>query len=566
MKVGRDVSVDASVRHEIHHHTHAAPEHVSGPVRFRLPRVVTHFTGRDAELARLEEALGERHQAVITQTVTGLGGVGKTQLAASYAHRHVDDYEVVAWIRAEDGGVADLAALADHLNLPVEGLTPDEQGQRVMRWLESTERSWLLVLDNVADPAQLAALCPSSGPGRVVVTSRRRDFDQFGPVVDVAVFDELTAVGYLVDRTGRTGEAAAACRLAHAVGCLPLALSHAAAYCTTRTSLEGYLALLVGLPAGELYDTNREAFYDQTVATTWRVSWEAAQADVPLAGAVLAMAAYLAPDAIPRSLFDTLAPGEGPRERGRVDAALDILHRYSLVEVTDTTLSVHRLVQKVVRDDAQSHGDTSGGETALEALAGAFPSDPCPPASWPGCEQLVSHAVSLGDAILSWKDTAQRLVTLLNRASLYLLESGAGQRAKAVIETALGSATSHLGPDHPATRSTRHNLARWLGEAGRVDEAITRFQALLDDYLRVLGTDHLATLNTRYNLARWLGEAGRADEAITLFQALLDDCLRMLGPDHPETLTTRHQLAYWLRQAGRGAEAITVEDDRPSTR
>ncbi|HVS41184.1 MAG TPA: NB-ARC domain-containing protein, partial [Candidatus Dormibacteraeota bacterium] len=218
-------------------------------MRFRLPRVVAHFTGRDTELARLEEALGERHQAVITQTVTGLGGVGKTQLAAAYAHRHVDEYEVVAWVRAEDGGIADLAALAGHLTLPVEGLTPEEQGQRVVRWLESTERSWLLVLDNVATPAHLAALCPSSGPGRVLVTSRRRDFDQFGPVVAVGVFDELTAVGYLMDRTGRSGERAAAGRLAQAVGYLPLALSHAAAYCTTRTNFEGYLALLAGLPA-----------------------------------------------------------------------------------------------------------------------------------------------------------------------------------------------------------------------------------------------------------------------------------------------------------------------------
>jgi hypothetical protein len=291
VSAGGDVSVDASV--QTHHHTHVAPDRVTGPVRFRLPRVVAHFTGRDIELARLDEALGERHQAVITQTVTGLGGVGKTQLAAAYAHRHVDDYEVVAWIRAEDGGIADLAALAGQLNVWVEGLTPEEQGGRVVRWLESADRSWLLVLDNVAHPAQLATLCPSSGPGRVLVTSRRRDFDQFGPVVDVGVFDERTAVRYLVGRTGRTSERAAAGELARALGGLPLALSHAAAYCTTRTSFEGYLGLLAELPAAELYDRNREAFYNQTVATTWKVSLDAANAEAPIAGAALAMAAYL---------------------------------------------------------------------------------------------------------------------------------------------------------------------------------------------------------------------------------------------------------------------------------
>src|ERR1700737_2745633 len=73
------------------------------------------------------------------------------------------------------------------------------------------------------------------------------------------------------------------------------------------------------------------------------------------------------------SLTDTLASGESPRARGRVDAALDVLHRYSLIEVTDTSVSMHRLLQKVVRDDAHRRGDTTGGEAALEALAAAFP-------------------------------------------------------------------------------------------------------------------------------------------------------------------------------------------------
>ena len=49
---------------------------------------------------------------MITQSISGLGGVGKTQLAARYVHDHAQEYDVVAWISAEDGGVSDLAALA----------------------------------------------------------------------------------------------------------------------------------------------------------------------------------------------------------------------------------------------------------------------------------------------------------------------------------------------------------------------------------------------------------------------------------------------------------------------
>jgi tetratricopeptide repeat protein len=62
----------------------------------------------------------------------------------------------------------------------------------------------------------------------------------------------------------------------------------------------------------------------------------------------------------------------------------------------------------------------------------------------------------------------------------------------------------------------------------------------------VLGPDHPHTLTTRGNLATWLGEAGRPEEAARRFEELLADRLRVLGPDHPDTLTTRHNLAEFV--------------------
>jgi hypothetical protein len=89
-----------------------------------------------------------------------------------------------------------------------------------------------------------------------------------------------------------------------------------------------------------------------------------------------------------------------------------------------------------------------------------------------------------------------------------------------------------LGPDHLDTLRTRSNLASFLGEAGRVDEAVGSCRALLEDHHRVLGSDHHATLTTRCNLAFWLGEAGRVDEAVTEFRALLASGRRPRGvPD-----------------------------------
>ena len=144
-------------------------------LRFRLPRVVAHFTRREDLLAQLEAALSERRAGVITQTITGLGGVGKTQLAAAYVEAHQDEFDIAAWVRADDGGTADLAELAVALALPVAGRTPPERASDVLVFLANTDRRWLLVFDNAPGPQALAGL-PSSGsrPGAGHLPTPRR--------------------------------------------------------------------------------------------------------------------------------------------------------------------------------------------------------------------------------------------------------------------------------------------------------------------------------------------------------------------------------------------------------
>ena len=312
-----------------------------------------------------------------------MGGVGKTQLAARYVHQHGSEYDIVAWIRAEDGGIADLAELAARLGEPVQGLSPAERRDLALERLRRGEERWLLVLDNVESAAQLTDCLPRGGNGRVLVTSRNREVRQFAPVLSLDVFDEQTAVEYLIERAERPSDRAGAERVARALGYLPLALSHAAAYCATGTSFDDYLELLDALPAQELFDTSPEVSYTQTVASTWKASIEAASASAPLAGELLALAAHLAPDAIPRPLFDVLIDPGVPLERKRLADALNALARFSLASVDDETVSVHRLLQKVVRDDARARGDASALTRAVTALDDAFPADPSDAARWP---------------------------------------------------------------------------------------------------------------------------------------------------------------------------------------
>jgi tetratricopeptide (TPR) repeat protein len=527
-------------------------------IRFNLPQLAVSFSGREAELDVLDQALAATDRAVITQAITGLGGVGKSQLAAAYVHRHGDEYDVMAWIRAEDGGVEDLAQLAVKLGEPVEGRSPGERAQLALDWLSNSTQRWLLVLDNVASAEQLAQWRLRPGSGRVLVTSRDRALRQFGRVLPIDVFDEDSAIAYLTDRAGRPDDEPAARQLARALGLLPLALSHAAAYCESGTSFADYLALLDELPAHELFDSHPELSYAQTVASTWKTSVQAAVAEAPLAADVLEMAAHLGSEAIPKSLFEVLVDVDAAVGRKRLVVAINALARFSLATVDNATISVHRLLQKTVRDDAAARGDHTAALRALAGVDDAFPDDVSLPADWPLCEQLLPHVLGLADALLAPGDAGPQLIDLLNRACYYLIVAEPGGRGLAIASTALRHAERVLGVEHPHTLTIRNHQATAYRQAGRSGEAIASFEALSADREQILGAAHPDTLITRNDLAYTYLGVGRSAEAITIFEALLADRERILGPEHPDTLTTRHNLALAYRLAGRSSEAIAI--------
>ena len=516
---------------------------------------------------------------MISQVITGLGGVGKSVLAARYVGQRADAYDVVAWIRAEDGGVADLGALADRLGVDVEGLTPQERAARALYWLERADERWLLVLDNLASADQLRDACPRSGNGRVIVTSRDRALAQFGPLVSLDVFDEATATEYLVRRADRPDDRDGARRLASALGYLPLALSHAGAYCALGTSFEGYLALLEELPPSDLLASSPEAFYSTAIDATWRVSIRAATTDAPLAAEVLAMAAYLAPDAIPRELFGVLVgvdtataqrvvrqadghlrpiPRPAAADVPRLSDAFDALARYSLITIDDTTIGMHRLLQKIVRDAPLVSRDRSAFTFALIAVDEAMPDDPSLPASWPRCEQLLAHVFALADAREAALEGRERMVGLVDRATGYLFAVGGGPRAVQAAGLAVAVAERILGPEHPASTSARASLAIAYAGVGQMGEAIELGQRVVVERERVLGPRHRATLSARTNLSVSYQGAGRLGEAAALQAQVLRDSEAVLGPDDPDTLRARANLAGSLRELGRYDESIEL--------
>src|SRR6266567_2247270 len=169
------------------------------------------FVGREVLLQALRKDLvpGGRTTA-LTQAISGLGGVGKTQVAVEYAHRYAQDYEAVLWLQADSWETltAECLRLATKdLGLP-EQQEAEKQVEEVKRWLQ-THRRWLLILDNLEEPREvLPRFLPTKHQGSVLITTRRRDVEALAQSEVLPVFSRYEGVLFLLRRTGKIGQRA----------------------------------------------------------------------------------------------------------------------------------------------------------------------------------------------------------------------------------------------------------------------------------------------------------------------------------------------------------------------
>jgi hypothetical protein len=170
------------------------------------------FTGRDGLLAAVRDGLLGGGGRGVVQALEGIGGVGKTQLAAEYAHRFASGYDIVWWIPAEQAALIgeQVAALAGQLGCTGPGAGLAEARQAVLGELRRRDR-WLLVFDNAEDPADLAPWLPG-GAGHVLITSRARRWAEIAVPVEVDVLARAEAAAMLRDRVPRPAAAACSAR------------------------------------------------------------------------------------------------------------------------------------------------------------------------------------------------------------------------------------------------------------------------------------------------------------------------------------------------------------------
>ena len=290
------------------------------------------FVGRAGELARLDAALAGPGGGVV-QALHGLGGIGKSTLAAYWAAARAGDYILTWWVTAATPGDIDagLAALAVALQPALSGVLPLEAlREGAVQWL-AARSGWLLVLDNVTDPADVAPLLARAPAGRYLITSRRAT-GWHGTAVPVRldVLDPAEARALLaaILTPGRPRKVDGAGELCAELGFLPLAIEQAGAYLAQAGATpREYLGLLARYPAAMYQAAAEGGDAARTIARIWHVTLDRLADDPSLTGQVLRILAWYAPEAIPRTLLDGLADPPAVLGRSRPPGRLQHAHR-----------------------------------------------------------------------------------------------------------------------------------------------------------------------------------------------------------------------------------------------
>ncbi|MGW1618474.1 FxSxx-COOH system tetratricopeptide repeat protein [Streptomyces sp. NPDC002172] len=520
----------------------------------RLPQRNAVFTGRRELIERLRDSLlAGGATAVLPQALYGLGGVGKTQIALEYAHRFASDYDVVWWINASEQQQIrqDLSALAGHLGLATGGKDLRAIcGDVLDRLRQGTppHSRWLLVYDNAENAADLNELLPESGPGRhVLITSRNPGWDERAERLEVDLFSRDESVD-LLRRYNRRLEWAEADRVAEELGDFPLAVSLAAASLQqSALPVDTYVEMLRSQMT-DILRSQPAPEYPTPAAATWLLSLNQLRERMPAAAALLQLCAFFGPDPIPQTLLENKTSRQllqrddaGLANRQMMIPLYGEIKRNGLAQIDEraSTLTLHRLVQRVLRDQFSAEEQQEMRKRVHAVLGEGNPGNPDETDNWRQYAALLPH---LRPTQAEESDDAEVRQWICDTVR-YLWRSGDPATASQTAERVLETWTSRFGEDEALVLQMRTELGNALRDQGRLPEAFAITRDAYERGKRALGEDHMYTLNAAMSLGADLRGAGRYEAAMERDRETLERARRVYGETHSRTLSAKNNLA-----------------------
>lgn len=543
------------------------------------------FVGRDEELRAIAAALIAGSTAAIAQSgtaaATGLGGIGKTQLAIEFVHRYGQFYPGgVFWLSFADAAAvaAEVAACGgpDHLALQADyGTLALEERVRLVRTAWERDEARLLVFDNCEAPDLLRRWRPQRGGCRVLLTSRRAAWEATSHVwtLPLPSLPRLQSLELLRRHCpDLSNDDPSLIAIAAELDDLPLALHLAGSFLARnrdRLAPEPYLNQLrtidedstrgtytlslqhPSLSSGGVSPTG----HDQHVARTFAISFDQldpSDAIGRLAHDLLARAVSFAPgEPMP---VDLLATTMATHASEQITQALTRLTDLGLLEPTGVheQVRVHRLiaayVQQVIPSESADTAQADVERTMVEAVA--------------ALNAMMDHTRVLALEVHLRAVTNQavarhteRAADLCHELGDHLLELESFADAERYLSLAIQIREHERGKSHVTLAPSLHRLG-WLYDAqGDSVRAVPYHRRGLALREVADGEYAQATAESLNYVGTVLHAVGAFTEAAQLYARALRVREQLLGEQHPETAQSLNNLGLLLIFLGRYDEA-----------
>jgi tetratricopeptide (TPR) repeat protein len=524
-----------------------------------LPLRNPYFTGRRKVLETIHQTFQEDKIISLTQTIKGLGGVGKTAIAKEYAFRYAQEYNCIWWVNAESE--TSILSAYSEFALKKKIVDSDKSRQEVIieavrYWMGQNDK-WLFIFDNAEDTEHLKKYLPAdhSEHRHILITSRNIDWKRIATIVDTKVFSLDEAIEFL-DKYTQLPEKEKQAELAKALGCLPLALEQAATYIynVIGTTYANYLDKYnrYRLKILEKYP-NEES---KTVCATWNISFEKITNES--AKQLFNFCSFFAPEKIPYQWFSEAAeclpqPLQATvAEELQFDEIRAELTKYSLINIENNRISMHRLLQEVVRDTLKEER-----ETWIDYCTQIFYKSINPDFSTidrrNNFMEMVPHIIYI---------TEISFLKTIEIANLYLflgygfIELGNHFEALKWYKKALVVFEKKFGKEHPDTAIIYNNIAEVYSIQGNYPEALEWYKKALVIFERVLGKKNSITATTYDNIAKVYLNQGKYPETLEWYKKGLAIFEKVLGKKHPDTAVTYSGIATAYYCQGNYFEAL----------
>jgi tetratricopeptide (TPR) repeat protein len=462
----------------------------------------------------------------------------------------------------------------------------------VSNWLcHEKNGQWLMILDNADDNdvffrldedtehsmrandiagsrKPLESFLPQTPNGSILVTSRNSTAAMnlvgvYDNVIRVEPMDEGDALALLKTRIpfGEPPESEAKA-LVQALECIPLAITHAAAYIRMReprVTISTYLQLFresatnqANLLSNEDVrdDLRRDHSIRHAVITTWQISFNQIRKTKSAATDLLALISMFDRQGIPEYLL------HDNTNRLQFEDAIAPLISFALIraQVGQQSFEMHSLVQLSMREWLKQNKQLEKWrKESVKVMARAFPSGEYK--TWIDCQVLLPHSKEVMSYVSSDEDEVLNRATVAGNTAWYLHLRGEYATAEEISRDALDGREKVLGPEHPDTLTSVSNLGSLLKSQGKYEEAETMHRRALEGYEKALGLEHPYTLTSVSNLGSLLGRQAKYEEAEAMHRRALEGREKMLGLEHPDTFTSVSNLGSLLESQGKYEEA-----------